>query len=157
MGPVVSEQQLRTDLDAIDRARQQGATVATGGTEPDGLRLAPTVLTDVAHDFDVARNEVFGPVVAVIDVDDYDEGLKLINDSPYGLTAGICTRSLRAAHDFAARVQVGVVKANRPTTGLDLNVPFGGVKDSSTNTFREQGPHAVDFYTWSKTVYLGYE
>ena len=95
MGPVVSEQQLRTGLDAIDRARQQGATVAAGGTEPDGLRLEPTVLTDVAHDFDVARNEVFGPVVAVIGVDDYDEGLALINDSPYGLTAGICTTSLR--------------------------------------------------------------
>jgi len=157
MGPVVSEQQLRTDLDAIHRARHQGATVAAGGTEPDGLLLAPTVLTDVAHDSDVARNEVFGPVVAVIDVDDYDEGLTLINDSQYGLTAGICTTSLRAAHDFAARVQVGVVKANRPTTGLDLNVPFGGVKDSSTNTFREQGPNAVDFYTWSKTVYLGFE
>jgi len=157
MGPVVSEQQLRTDLDAIDRAREQGATVAAGGAEPDGLLLAPTVLTDVAHHFDVARNEVFGPVVCVIDVDDYDEGLALINDSPYGLTAGICTTNLRAAHDFAARVQVGVVKANRPTTGLDLNVPFGGVKDSSSNTFREQGPNAMDFYTWSKTVYMGYE
>ena len=157
MGPVVSEQQLRVDLDAIRRAREQGATVAAGGTESGGLLLPPTVLTDVAHDFDVARNEVFGPVLAVIGVDDYDEGLALINDSQYGLTAGICTTSLRAAHDFAARVQVGVVKANRPTTGLDLNVPFGGVKDSSTNTFREQGPNAVDFYTWSKTVYMGYE
>lgn len=157
MGPVVSEQQLRVNLDAIRRAREQGATVAAGGTESGGLLLPPTVLTDVAHDFDVARNEVFGPVLAVIGVDNYDEGLALINDSPYGLTAGICTTSLRAAHDFAARVQVGVVKANRPTTGLDLNVPFGGVKDSSTNTFREQGPNAVDFYTWSKTVYMGYE
>jgi aldehyde dehydrogenase (NAD+) len=115
------------------------------------------VLTDVAHDSDVARKEVFGPVVAVLGVADYDEGLARISDSEYGLTAGICTTDLRAAHDFAARAQVGVVKVNRPTTGLDLNVPFGGVKDSSSNTFREQGPTAVDFYTWSKTVYLGHE
>ncbi|MFJ2029603.1 aldehyde dehydrogenase family protein [Streptosporangium sp. NPDC087985] len=157
MGAVVSEQQLAVDVDAVRRAREQGATVVTGGRTPDGSFFAPTVLADVAHDSDVARKEVFGPVVAVLGVADYDEGLARINDSEYGLTAGICTTDLRAAHDFAARAQVGVVKVNRPTTGLDLNVPFGGVKDSSSNTFREQGPTAVDFYTWSKTVYLGHE
>ncbi|MDJ0417568.1 aldehyde dehydrogenase family protein [Rhodococcus opacus] len=73
----------------------------------------------------------------------------------YGLTAGICTDSLARSTDFAARAQAGVVKINRPTAGLDLNVPFGGVKDSSTNTFREQGRSAVDFYTWGKTVDTG--
>lgn len=155
MGPVVSEQQLAVDVDAVERARTEGATVVTGGNALTGSFFAPTVLTDVSHDSDVARNEVFGPVIAVMDVADYDEGLSRINDSPYGLTAGICTNDLRAAHDFAARAHVGVVKVNRPTTGLDLNVPFGGVKESSSNTFREQGPDAVDFYTWGKTVYLG--
>ena len=157
MGPVVSSDQLAIDVAAVDRARAQGACVVTGGKAFDGSLFGPTVLTDVAHDSDVARNEVFGPVIAVMGVTDYDEGLARINDSQYGLTAGICTTSLHAAHDFAARSQVGVVKVNRPTTGLDLNVPFGGVKDSSSNTFREQGPHAVDFYTWGKTVYLGME
>lgn len=157
MGPVVSEQQLAVDVNAVQRAREQGATVVTGGQAPDGSFFAPTVLADVAHDSEVARKEVFGPVIAVLEVTDYEEGLAKINDSDYGLTAGICTTDLRAAHDFAARAQVGVVKVNRPTTGLDLNVPFGGVKDSSSNTFREQGPTAVDFYTWSKTVYLGHE
>ena len=73
----------------------------------------------------------------------------------YGLTAGICTDSLALSTDFAARAQAGVVKVNRPTAGLDLNVPFGGVKDSSTNTFREQGKSALDFFTWGKTVYTG--
>ncbi|UNN04404.1 aldehyde dehydrogenase family protein [Rhodococcus opacus] len=67
----------------------------------------------------------------------------------------MCTDSLARSTDFAARAQAGVVKINRPTAGLDLNVPFGGVKDSSTNTFREQGRSAVDFYTWGKTVYTG--
>ena len=157
MGPVVSEDQLAVDVAAVEKARAQGASVAAGGEEADGSYFAATVLTDVAHDSDVGRSEVFGPVVAVMRVGDYEEGLERVNDSQYGLTAGICTTSLRAAHDFAARAQVGVVKVNRPTTGLDLNVPFGGVKDSSSNTFREQGPHAVDFYTWGKTVYLGHE
>jgi aldehyde dehydrogenase (NAD+) len=155
MGPVVSDEQLSVDVGAVEKARSEGATVVAGGSEPDGSFFAPTVLTDVAQDSDVARNEVFGPVVAVMRVGDYEEGLARVNDSQYGLTAGICTTSLTAAHDFAARAQVGVVKVNRPTTGLDLNVPFGGVKNSSSNTFREQGPHAVDFYTWGKTVYLG--
>ena len=156
IGPVVSSAQLGTDLSAIERAREQGAFVATGG-KADGLFLSATVLTEVAHDHDVARNEVFGPVVAVIPVDDYDEGLALVNDSPYGLTAGLCTRDLTLAHHFAAHAEAGVVKINRPTTGLDLNVPFGGVKCSSSNTFREQGPTATDFYTWSKTIYVGHD
>ncbi|GAB2680747.1 aldehyde dehydrogenase family protein [Thalassiella azotivora] len=157
MGPVVSDDQLSTDLGAVERARGEGATVVTGGEVPDGAFFAPTVLTDVAHDSYVATHEVFGPVVAVMGVADYDEGVARVNDSQYGLTAGICTTNLRYAHDFADRAQVGVVKINRPTTGLDLNVPFGGVKDSSSNTFREQGATAIEFYTWGKTIYLGQE
>lgn len=157
MGPVVSDAQLDTDVEAIRRARSQGATVVAGGTAPDAQLLAPTILADLGHDADAVRHEIFGPVLVVLAVADLDEGLARINESRYGLTAGICTTSLAAAHQFAARAQVGVVKVNRPTTGLDLNVPFGGVKDSSTNTYREQGPQAVDFYTWTKTVYLGHD
>ena len=155
MGPVVSQAQLDTDITAVERARAQGASIPTGGSTPDGLLFPPTILTDLDHDTDAAREEIFGPVITVLDARDYDDGLAKINDSPYGLTAGICTNDLTRAQHFAAHVQVGVVKVNRPTTGLDLNVPFGGVKDSSTNTFREQGPGAVEFYTWSKTVYIG--
>lgn len=71
------------------------------------------------------------------------------------MTAGICTVRLSTSTDFARRAQAGVIKINRPTSGLDLNVPFGGVKDSSTNTFRKQGRTALDFFTWGKTVYFG--
>jgi aldehyde dehydrogenase (NAD+) len=155
MGPVVSEAQLDKDVAAVRQAVDGGATVLAGGTAPEGLGFRPTVVTDVAPDAPIVREEVFGPVVAVLEVAGLEEGIAAVNDSPYGLTAGICTGSLSAAHEFAARAQVGVVKVNRPTAGLDLNVPFGGVKDSSTNTFREQGPRATDFYTWGKTVYLG--
>jgi len=154
MGPVVSDAQLSKDVGAVAGAVSRGGRVVAGG-DPDGLAFRPTVVTDVAADDPLVREEVFGPVVAVLEVADLEAGIAAINDSAYGLTAGICTGSLSAAYEFAARAQVGVVKVNRPTAGLDLNVPFGGVKDSSTNTFREQGPRATDFYTWSKTVYLG--
>ena len=156
LGPVVSDEQLRVDVAAVEAATMAGGRLVTGGTR-DGRFFAPTVFTDVDHGSDLVRDEVFGPVVAVLGVDDYEEGLARVNDSRYGLTAGICTRDLHFAHDFAARAMAGVVKVNRPTTGLDLNVPFGGVRDSSSNTFREQGAAAVDFSNWSKTVYLGHD
>jgi aldehyde dehydrogenase (NAD+) len=157
MGPVVSEAQLAKDVAAVRNAAEAGFDCGDGVRDPDGQLFAPVVVSGVSHDSAIAREEVFGPVVAVIDVPDYEEGLARVNDSTYGLTAGICTRDLGKAYDFAARAQVGVVKVNRPTTGLDLNVPFGGVGDSSTNTFREQGARAVDFYTWSKSVYVGHD
>jgi aldehyde dehydrogenase (NAD+) len=159
MGAVVSETQLEQDAAAVRGAVERGARLHTGADDADlsqgGLFFPPTVLTDVAADDPVVTDEIFGPVVVMLDVPDYEAGLAAVNSSRYGLTAGICTDSLALATDFAARAQAGVVKINRPTSGLDLNVPFGGIKDSSTNTFREQGRTAVDFYTWGKTVYLG--
>jgi aldehyde dehydrogenase (NAD+) len=103
----------------------------------------------------VAREEIFGPVISVLEVASLDEAIELANDSEYGLSGGIVTNDLAAAMRFADEAEVGVVKVNRPTTGLDLNAPFGGVKHSSSGTFREQGNVAVDFYTRLKTVYLG--
>jgi aldehyde dehydrogenase (NAD+) len=158
MGPVVSRQQLLQDRTALAEAVAAG--LDTGGIEPDddeGLLFPPVVVSEVAHEHRLAREEIFGPIVTVIDVGSYDEGVAKVNDSRYGLSAGLATTSLAKAHDFAARARAGVVKVNRPTTGLDLNVPFGGVGSSSTNTFREQGERAVDFYTWSKSVYIGHE
>ncbi|MFE9130210.1 aldehyde dehydrogenase family protein [Streptomyces sp. NPDC007148] len=157
MGPVVSEQQLATVTAAIKHARAEGTTITAGGEVLEGLMLAPTVLTGLSQKSTADREEIFGPVVAVLSAADLEGAIDLVNDSRYGLAAGICTRSLAAAQRFAAAVRVGVVKVNRPTTRLDLNVPFGDVGDSSSNTFREQGAVAVDFYTWSKSVYLGWE
>ena len=117
--------------------------------------MRAAILTELPFDDAAVTEEIFGPVVAVLEVPDYEAGLAAINGSRYGLTAGICTDSLAFSTDFAARAQAGVIKVNRPTAGLDLNVPFGGVKDSSTNTFREQGKSALDFFTWGKTVYTG--
>ncbi len=157
MGPVVSDAQLRTIRGFVEKAKNDGASFLHGADEPDGLFLRPTIVTGAKPTADIVRNEVFGPVVAVLEVPDLDAAIDAVNDSRYGLTAGICTRDLASAQEFAARAKVGVVKVNRPTTGLDLNAPFGGVRDSSTNTYREQGMAAVEFYTWSKTVYLGHD
>ena len=164
MGAVVSRQQFEQNTAAVRSAVERGATLLAGAgildeTHDGGadrpLFFPAAVLTDLPFDDDAVTEEIFGPVVAVLEVADYEAGLAAINDSRYGLTAGICTDSLARATDFAARAQAGVIKVNRPTAGLDLNVPFGGVKDSSTNTFREQGKSALDFFTWGKTVYTG--
>ncbi|QYH35998.1 aldehyde dehydrogenase family protein [Salinibacterium sp. M195] len=155
MGVVVSDNQMEQNQGAVRGALGRGATALHGSTGDNGLHFTPTVLTDLALDDPAVRDEIFGPVVAALEVPDYEAGLAAINDSRYGLTAGICTDSLARSTDFAQRAQAGVIKINRPTAGLDLNVPFGGVKDSSTNTFREQGRTALDFFTWGKTVYTG--
>jgi aldehyde dehydrogenase (NAD+) len=164
MGAVVSGQQFAQNTAAVRSAVERGATLLHGasilderndGVTDAGFLFPAAVLTELPFDDAAVTEEIFGPVVAVLEVADYEAGLAAINDSRYGLTAGICTDSLALATDFAARAQAGVIKVNRPTAGLDLNVPFGGVKDSSTNTFREQGKSALDFFTWGKTVYAG--
>ena len=155
MGVVSSDAQLERNVGAVQAAIDDGATLLHGRADSDGLRFAPVVAVDVEHSSQIARDEIFGPIVAVMDVPGYEAGLAAINDSAYGLTAGICTTNLSHATDFANHAQAGVVKVNRPTSGLDLHVPFGGIKDSSSRTFREQGHTATHFYTWEKTVYVG--
>lgn len=155
MGPVVDRRQLDRDRDFLREAASTGAEVLTGLDEPDGLYQQAAVVVGVEESDRIAQEEVFGPVAAVLRADDFDHALAIANGTPFGLAAGVVTESLSAAHRFIDRIEAGVVKVNRPTNGLDLTVPFGGVKASSTNTFREQGFSATDFYTWTKSVYLG--
>jgi aldehyde dehydrogenase (NAD+) len=154
MGPVVSHSQLATDESYVDIAVKQGATVAAGGGR-DGLMFSPTVLTDVAPDHRVAREEVFGPIVGLLRARDEDHAIELANDTEFGLSAALVSQRLSSIAKFVERVQAGVVKINRPTGGVDPNVPFGGVKESSNNAYREQGAQALDFYSWTKSVYIG--
>jgi acyl-CoA reductase-like NAD-dependent aldehyde dehydrogenase len=155
MGPVVSAAQLDTDLEWIATGAAEGGTAVTPAADPAGQFLAPTVFTDIKTSHRIAREEVFGPVLAVMHADDLDHAIDIANDIPFGLSAGVVTNDMRAANRFIDRIQAGIVKVNRPTSGVDPNVPFGGVKESSTNTYREQGSSASDFYTWTKSVYLG--
>ncbi|MFB6137058.1 MAG: aldehyde dehydrogenase family protein [Halobacteriaceae archaeon] len=162
MGPHVTQSELKGTLDYVDVGVSEGATLETGGGRPDdpdlgdGFYVEPTVFSDVDSDMRIAQEEIFGPVVAVIPVSDYEEGLAVANDVDYGLSASIVTDDLHEAHDFVDRVESGVAKINEKTTGLELHVPFGGYKDSSSNTYREQGDEGLAFFTSTKTVYTNY-
>ena len=104
----------------------------------------------------IAKEEVFGPVIAIIAVENFDEAIAVANGVDVGLSASIVTRDLKKAMLYSERIQAGVVKINQISTGLALQAPFGGVKKSSTDSFKEQGPGAVEFYSKLKTVYLDY-
>jgi aldehyde dehydrogenase (NAD+) len=155
MGPVVTEQQLDTDLRYLSQARDDGAEVVWGGTAT-GLFLEPTILRSVDRDSPLAREEVFGPVLSILTADSRDDAVRLLNGTEYGLSAGVVTKDVEAAMIFARDADAGVIKINRQTTGTDVNAPFGGTRASSNGLFREQGLTATEFYTRVKTVYLGY-
>lgn len=162
MGPHVTASELESTLDYIEIGEDEGATLETGGsrlsggTYDGGHFIEPTVFSDVTNDMRIAQEEIFGPVLAVIPVSDFEEAVEKGNDVRYGLAAGIVTQDLTEAHEFANRAEAGVVKVNEKTTGLELHVPFGGFRDSSSETYREQGDAGLDFYSISRTVYMNY-
>ena len=162
MGPAVSEAQLAGNLDYVKIAQSEGATLHYGGarlTEGDlahGYFMQPTVLGNVKPTSRIACEEVFGPVVSIIPVENFEEALAVANSVDVGLSASIVTRDLKKAMTYAERIEAGVVKINQISTGLALQAPFGGVKKSSTDSFKEQGPGAIEFYSKLKTVYLDY-
>ena len=157
IGPVIDQAQLDKDLEYIDIGLQEGATLLTGGEvlkrETDGFFLSPALFTNTTNEMRINREEIFGPVASVIKVNDFEEALSVANDTSFGLSAGICTTSLRSAHQFKKRSQAGMVMVNLPTAGVDYHVPFGGTKGSSYGS-REQGSYAAEFYTKVKTSYV---
>ncbi|MGX5719011.1 aldehyde dehydrogenase family protein [Shinella zoogloeoides] len=156
IGPVVDESQLKQDADYIDIGRSEGARLAFGGErlerEAPGFYLSPALFTEATNDMRIAREEIFGPVAAVIRVKDYDEALAVANDTSFGLSSGIATTSLKHATHFKRNSEAGMVMVNLPTAGVDFHVPFGGRKGSSYGP-REQGRYAAEFYTTVKTAY----
>jgi aldehyde dehydrogenase (NAD+) len=162
MGPAVSPAQLESNLNHVQQAQKDGAELVCGGkriTEGNlaqGFFMEPTVLAKVSPKMRIACEEVFGPVVAVLAVDNFEQALTVANGVEAGLSASIVTRDIKKAMTYAERIEAGVVKINQISTGLALQAPFGGIKKSSTDTFREQGAGAIEFYTRLKTVYLDY-
>jgi aldehyde dehydrogenase (NAD+) len=155
-GPVVNESQYESILEALETAKRDGRVVLEGGAtgpEEEGYYITPTIVADVDNSSETAQEEIFGPVLAVIRARDFDHAVELANDTRYGLTAGIATRSLRYAHEFAVRSESGLVNINVPTAGVEFQVPFGGNKESGVGG-REQGMAAIDFYSSWKTVAL---
>jgi aldehyde dehydrogenase (NAD+) len=158
IGPAVSEQQLEQNLRYVGIARDEGGKVLTGGEplnlDKRGYYMAPTVISDTAPDQRINCEEVFGPVASTVKVRDYEEALEIANRGQFGLSAGIVTNSLKHARHFRRHVRAGMVMINLPTAGVDYHVPFGGTRKSSYGA-REQGFAAVEFYTQTKTVYIG--
>ena len=157
IGPVVDQVQLDQDLDYIAVGRAEGGNLRVGGekvrAQTEGFYLSPALFTDTHPDMRINREEIFGPIATVIRVRDYDEALEIANGTEFGLSAGICTTSLKYAHDFRRKAQAGMVMVNLPTAGVDYHVPFGGMKASSFGQ-REQGSYAREFFTTVKTGYL---
>jgi aldehyde dehydrogenase (NAD+) len=158
MGPVVNEEQQQEILDYIETGREEGATVAAGGGVPEdkgtGYFVEPTVFADVDNDMTIAREEIFGPVLSIIEVADEEEALEVANDSPYGLTACVWTNDLSRAHTMADRLDYGMVLINE-TPNTWPQTPFGGTKQSGHG--RAQGEEAVQSFTEVKNVHVNLE
>jgi len=156
IGPVIDQRQLDKNFKYLASGESEGA-VRTGGErlerETQGFYMAPALFTETTNSMRINREEIFGPIAAVIRVDDYDEALAVANDTEFGLCAGICTTSLKHARHFQRNVEAGLTMVNLATAGLDYHVPFGGRKASSYGP-REQGSYAAEFYTVVKTSYV---
>jgi len=156
IGPVVDPSQLKQDTDYIAIGQAEGAKIAAGGElvkgANNGYFLQPTLFTEATNQMRISREEIFGPVASVIRVKNYEEALATANDTPFGLSAGIVTTSLKYATHFKRNAEAGMVMVNVPTAGVDFHVPFGGRKGSSMGP-REQGKYAAEFFTVVKTAY----
>lgn len=157
VGPVVDERQLGKNLEYVEIGQKEGARLAYGGDrvkrDTEGYYMSPAIFTETTPGMRINREEIFGPVASVIRTKNYDEALAVANETPYGLSAGIVTTSLKHASHFKRHSQSGLVMVNLPTAGLDYHVPFGGRKKSSYGP-REQGAYAREFYTIVKTAYV---
>jgi aldehyde dehydrogenase (NAD+) len=159
LGPVINEEQLRSMLESINRARERGARILTGGqrlTSPkhgEGFYMAPTLLDNVSPDDEISQVELFGPIACLYAVPDFAAAVDVANNSAYGLTACIHTRNLHRALQFVHSVQAGVAMVNAGTFGSEPHMPFGGVKQSG-NGSREPGTEALDIYSNLKDIYV---
>jgi alpha-ketoglutaric semialdehyde dehydrogenase len=155
VGPLSSKQQFDTVCGYLELAERDAARVLAGGAAhgSGGYFVEPTVLGDLPATSRVVREEIFGPVAALLPASSYEEAVAIANDTPFGLTAAVFTRDLGKALRFARDVRAGVVKVNQESAGLEFQAPFGGMRQSSSGS-REQGKVARDFFTQWKTVYL---
>lgn len=160
IGPLATAAQLDNVLAYVAVGMAEATHLVGGdrlleGELQHGYFVSPAVFTDVTPSMRIAREEIFGPVLAIIEVESYADAIAKANDTPYGLAAAIATRNSRHMHAFPNDIEAGTVKINRTTTGNLINAPFGGLKRSSTSTFRESGRAGLEFYTQIKTVYRG--
>jgi len=161
VGPVIDVHASERIHAMVRRAVDDGATVATGARPlavddcPGGSFYAPTILTGVQRSHTIARDEVFGPVLAVIAVDDLDSAIETVNDCAYGLSAAVYTRDVNDAMRAVHRIDTGIVYVNAPTIGAEIHLPFGGTKHTG-NGYREAGRRGLEQFSETKTVYVDF-
>lgn len=161
IGPSVDESQFKTVLSYIDIGREDGATLVCGGTRATGNGLdkgyfvQPTVFDRVTPDMRIAREEIFGPVLSVMRVKNFEEAMEVANDCEYGLSSSIFSNDAARIFRFVDEIETGMTHINSPTTGGEAHIPFGGIKGTGIGD-REQGSTALDFYTELKVVYVDY-
>jgi acyl-CoA reductase-like NAD-dependent aldehyde dehydrogenase len=161
IGPIVDASQFKSVLSYMDIGREDGAELVAGGGPADGAGLRkgffvkPTIFDRVTPDMRIAREEVFGPVLSVLRVKDFEEAMQVANDSEYGLSSSIFTNDAARVFRFVDEIETGMTHINSPTTGGEAHVPFGGIKSTGVGAF-EQGSTSLDFYTELKVVYVDY-
>jgi len=157
LSAVINEKAFKTINSYIEKGKSEGGRVVVGGGSDgeQGFFIEPTVIADVKPGDTIEQEEIFGPVLAVIKAENYNDALKIANDTQYGLTGAIHTTSLHRAQEFITRYQGGLVSINGATYGSGPHMPFGGVKNSG-NGFREPGTEALDVYTELKTVVINH-
>lgn len=159
MGPCASENQLNTVLSYINKGVEEGATLLIGGkraeegSQADGYYVEPTIFDNCTPDMAIAREEIFGPVIALLKAESAEEALKLANDTEYGLSASIFTTNIGHLLSFVQDMDAGLIRVNAESAGVELQAPFGGMKQSSSHS-REQGEAAKEFFTSIKTVFV---
>jgi acyl-CoA reductase-like NAD-dependent aldehyde dehydrogenase len=161
MGPVIDEKQFSTVLAAIHRAKQEGAELLCGGERvgtdhPDsGYFIAPTVFDQVKPSMAIAREEIFGPVLAILPVSDFEEAITVGNAVEFGLTSSVYTNDVGRVMRYADRIETGMLHVNSPTVGGEVQAPFGGVKSTGLGR-REMGSAGPEFFCEIKTIYVDY-
>ncbi len=161
IGPAIDKGQLETNLKYIEIGRKEageprvGGKQLTGGAYDKGYFIEPTVFADVTESMTIAQEEIFGPVLAIMRARDFEDAMRIANNTPFGLSASIQTSNVSRVFDFVYRMEAGLLTVNLPSAGVEYQLPFGGTKDSSFGP-KEQGPAAMEFYSDYKTVYLKY-
>jgi aldehyde dehydrogenase (NAD+) len=161
IGPCVDEGQMETDLRYIEIGRKESGEPVCGGSRradgalANGYFVEPTVFAGVEESHTIAREEIFGPVLAIMRARDFEDAMRIANNIPFGLSSSIQTTNLSRAFEYIYRSEAGLLTVNLPSAGVEYQLPFGGTKDSSFGP-KEQGPAALEFYSDYKTVYLKY-
>jgi acyl-CoA reductase-like NAD-dependent aldehyde dehydrogenase len=161
IGPCVDQGQMETDLRYIEIGRKEsgeplcGGRRLTDGAFAKGYFVEPTVFADVKEDHTIAREEIFGPVLAIMRAGNFEDAMRIANNIPFGLSSSIQSTNLSRVFEYIYRAEAGLLTVNLPSAGVEYQLPFGGSKDSSFGP-KEQGPAALEFYSDYKTVYLKY-